>query len=213
MAKQESIQDELIRHTLEVSHMERDDVRTRHAKEWSIGIGAYHDIYRRVQELESAMRHGVAPAIQHIMKHLERYDERDSIPGAASAAYGWQSEVRGVTNTFENMLEVFDDLEKRLSCYVDLTKQVSELLKLARTLGNRNVRDAVLTLHDALRGTYSEDLTSTQVKAMQNAINHLYDLNLTREQVRALDRELRNSGLETIPSDKFVSMHSEQRRA
>lgn len=191
----------------------RRHIGTRDTKTWSIGVGAYYDLVHRVKNLEGAMKYGVAPTMQHMMRLLERYGERDTIPGAASLAYEWLSQLTKVMNTVENMLKVFNDLEERLSCYVDLTQQVSELLKLARSLGNRNVRDAVLTLHDALRGTYSEDLTNTQVEAMQNAINHLYDLNLTREQVRALDRELRNSGLETIPSDKFVSMHSEQHRA
>ena len=209
MAKKESIQeDQEFTNTVEMFY------RKLYTKEWVIGEGAYLDLAHRVENLEDTMRHGISPFIRYMMGLLRQYyEERDTIPGAASAAYEWQSQLREVTNTVENMLEVFDDLEKRLSCYVDLTKQVSELLKLARTMGNRNVRDAVLTLHDALRGTYSEDLTNTQVEAMQNAINHLYDLNLTREQVRALDRELRNSGLETIPSDKFVGMHSEQHSA
>ena len=214
MAKKEPIQeDQEFINTEEMFYPQlRAYAGTRYKKRWAIGIGAYLDLVHRIENLEDTMSHGVSPAIRHMMKLLQRYDERDAIPGAASPAYEWHSRLRAVTNTAENMPKVFDDLEKRLSCYVDLTQQVSELLKLARSLGNRNVRDAVLALHDALHGTYSEDLTSTQVEAIQNAINHLYDLNLNREHVRALDRELRKSGLETIPSDKFVGMYSEQRR-
>jgi len=206
MAKQESIQDELLRHTLEVLYMERDDVRTRHAKEWSIGIGAYHDIYRRVQELESAMRYGVAPAIQHLMKHLERYDERDSIPGAASAAYEWQSEVMRTMDTVTNMLNTFDGLGTRLSCYVKLIEHSSELLKLARGMGNRHLRESVLTLHDALCGTYSEDLTIEQAEAIKDAVSRLKDVKWDRRMVRALDKTLRQQGFETVPSDRFIKV-------
>lgn len=212
MAKGESIQEyQDVSSTVEMFHpMLSRYVRSRRGKRWAIGVGAYLDLVNRVESLESAMKYGVSPTIRYLMKILEQYGERDSTPGAASLAYEWQSHLKEVTTTIENMLRVFDDLEKRLSCYSNLAQQVSELLKIARSLGNRNIRDAVLALHDALHGIYSEDLTSKQVEAIGNAVNHLYDLNLDRESVRALDRELRESGLETIPSDRFVGIYSER---
>lgn len=212
MAKRKSIQEnEALKNTVEMFYPEwRTYVGTEQAKGWSIGIGAYYDLVHRVENLEGALKYGISPTMPYMTQLLQRYGERDAIPAATSLAYEWSSQLREITNTIENMLKVFDDLEQRLSCYANLIQRVNELLKLARSLGNRNNRDAVLTLHDALCGTYSEDLTSTQVEAIDNAINHLYDLNLEREDARALDRELRKSGFETVPSDRFVGMHSER---
>lgn len=215
MAKREPTQEnQEFSSTVEMFYPQwRRYVGTQYPKKWSIGAGAYFDLAHRVAFLEDALKYGISPTIRYIMRIQEQYGERDSIPGAASLAYEWQSQLGKIMNIIENMLKVFDDLEKRLNCYVNLTRQVSELLKLARSLGNRNIRDSVLTLHDAICGTYSEDLTSTQAEAIKDTVQRLYNLDLSREQVRALDRELRKSGLETIPSDRFVGVHSEQHSA
>lgn len=212
MAKYESLinEDEAFTNTVEILYRKsREYVGAKRPVEWAIGAGAYLDLAQRVSYLEVAMKQGVLPTIQNIMKTLERYDQRDTLPGAASAAYEWHSQLTAITDTIENMLKIFDDLDKRLSCYVNLIQQVKELLKLARSVGNRNVRDAVLTLYDALHGVYSEDLVITQAEVVKSAIAHLYNLNLDREQVRALHRQLRKSGFETVPSDRFVGMYRE----
>lgn len=184
--------------------------RVRHAKQWSIGVGAYLDLVRRVDYLEAAMKHGLQPAMREWVRLRERYGERDTIPAAASAAYEWRSQVIKVADIVDNMLVAFEDLERRLSYHVNLIQQVSELLKLARSMGNRNIRDAVLTLHDALSGIYSEDLTSTQAEVIGSIVRRLHDPKWNREQVRALDKELRECGFETVPSDRFVGLYSER---
>jgi len=219
MAKKESIQeDQEFINTVEMFYPQlRADAVTkdpkwyrygapRYTKEWVIGVGAYLDLAHRVRNLEGAMKYGVSPTMQYMMKLLERYDERDSIPGAASAAYEWQSEVMRTMDTVTNMLNTFDGLETRLSCYVKLIEHSSELLKLARGMGNRHLRESVLTLHDALCGTYSEDLTIEQAEAIKDAVSRLKDVKWDRQMVRALDKTLRQQGFETVPSDRFIKV-------
>jgi len=184
---------------------------TAPSKEWPFGIGAYYELVHRVQRMEDSMR-GMAPMLRHIAKEMERNELKDSIPAAASVEYEWRNAVLRTIETVTSMLNTFDELVTRLSCYVKLIEHLKELLKLARGMGNRYLIGSVLTLHDALCGTYSEELTSKQAEAIEGVLNQLYDLNLTHEQVRALDRQLRKSGLETVPSDKFVGLHREQSR-
>lgn len=206
MAERESTRDdELIGSTVEMfcSNWLRHP-STVHAKEWAISIGAYYDIIRRLQQMESTVWHGMAPTIRHIMKELERYDLKDTIPAAASAEYEWHSEVMRTIDTVTSMLNTFSDLETRLSYHVKLIEHSKELLNLARGTGNRYLREAVLTLHDALCGTYSEDLTIEQVEAIKNAVSQLQDIKWDRQMVRALDRALRQQGFETVPSDRFI---------
>lgn len=219
MAKKESIQEdqefintvEMFYPQLRADAVTKDPkwyryVAARHTKEWGIGVGAYLDLAHRVRNLEGAMKYGVSPTIRYMMKLLEQYDERDSIPGAASAAYEWQSEVMRTMDTVTNMLNTFDGLETRLSCYVKLIEHSSELLKLARGMGNRHLRESVLTLHDALCGTYSEDLTIEQAEAIKDAVSQLKDIKWDRQMVRALDKTLRQQGFETVPSDRFIKV-------
>lgn len=191
---------------------------------WDTGVGAYRKPYdfnelkQRLECLEEFMELGMKPAILDILRtlmrhdqYLKKYDVSDTMPAASSPAYEWYSQLKKVTYTIENMLDVFDDLNNRLGCYVSLIQQIKDMLKLARSLGNKNAREAVLILHDALCGTYSEDLTRSQVETIKNVANYLDDLDLTRDEVRALDRDLRESGLETVPSDRFVGAYSEKR--
>ncbi|MGB2798914.1 MAG: hypothetical protein WBC82_03615 [Dehalococcoidia bacterium] len=182
-----------------------------HEIKWDIGVGAYYDLIHRVENLEGAVKFIVPSRISTLKRVFEQYDVKDTMPAASSPVYEWHTQLNKVADIVENILEIFDDLDKRLNCYINLIKQVKDLLKLARSLENRNVRDVSLALHDAIHGTYSEDMTIKQVKAIQSIVKNLYDLNLSREQVRSFDRDLRKSGLETVPSDRFIGAYSEQR--
>lgn len=207
MVERESRQsDELIKNSAEMIYHRHHGIVL--GKEWAIGIGAYYDLTYRLKHLESIVWHVMAPTIGDIMKILERYDLKDTIPAAASVEYEWQSEALRTMGTVTNMLDAFDELETRLSCYVKLIERLEELLKLARGMGNRHLREAVLTLHDALCGTYSEDLTIEQAATIKDAVGQLGDTEWDREKVRALDRALRQQGFETVPSDRFIRLDS-----
>lgn len=177
-------------------------------EEWDIETPAYYydNLVYRVQSLENILLHGMAPAMRDIYKKLERYEQEDTIPPAASVEYEWQSVVLRTIETVTNMLNSFDELETRLSCYVKLIERLEELLKLARGMGNRHLREAALTLHDALCGTYSEDLTIKQATTIKDAVGQLEDTEWDREKVRALDRTLRQQGFETVPTDRFIKV-------
>lgn len=206
MAERESTQNELLRNTEEmVTYRLSSYSSTARAKEWSIGIGAYYDLEGRLRRLERTVFREMPRAMQYIMmRELERYGLKDTIPPAASAEYEWHSEVMRTKETVTNMLNTFDELETRLSYHVKLIEHSDELLELARAMGNRYLREAVLTLHDALCGTYSEDLTTEQVKAIEHIVSRLQEIKWDRQAVRALDRTLRQQGFETVPSDRFM---------
>lgn len=171
------------------------------------------DLTRRVELLENRMEYGVRPMLALVARHMELANvEKDTIPAAASAEYEWEDQVRKIVSTTEKMLSAFEDLEIRLKYYNSLIDQTRELLKLTRFIGEPTLRSAVLVVHDALCGVYSEDLTRTQAELIVSALDRLENLEWDREMVRALHRELRASGFETIPSDKHVDLYSERIR-
>lgn len=169
----------------------------------------------RVETLESKMEYAIRPALSKMAMLMERYGERDAIPAASSAEYEWQERAGKIVKTVEDFLATYqdNDLEKRLACHVTLLEQLRDLLKLARAIGDRNLRDAVLMLHDALSGQYSEDITGTQAQVIEDAVYQLQDLDWEKEQVRNLHKELRASGCETVPSDRFVGLYRERSKA
>lgn len=184
-------------------------------EQWDTEIPAHihhhKDLDYRVQHLENIVLHAVAPTMRSMymkLERLERYEQKDTIPAAASVEYEWQSVVLRTIETVTNMLNSFDELETRLSYYVKLIERSEELLKLARGMGNRHLREAALTLHDALCGTYSEELTIKQATTIKDAVGQLEDTEWDREKVRALDRTLRQQGFETVPSDRFIRLDS-----
>ncbi|MBI2303167.1 MAG: hypothetical protein HYU86_00270 [Chloroflexi bacterium] len=149
------------------------------------------------------MSHSIQPVLEKFSRALEHYPERDPFPAAASGEYDWWKQLRKMSNTVGRIRGVFEDLHERLRVYVELTDQSEQLLRLARATGSRHLREAALFLHDAVRGTYSEDLTIAQVEALGSVLETLRDFDLDREKVWAVDQSLRESGFETIPSDKF----------
>jgi len=174
------------------------------------------DLEKRQDLQETQMRHGVQPAIGRLSKafeYLVGHEEKDAAPPAASAEYEWQSEAKKVLKAVEDMTRDFDDLSTRLSHHVAVIERIRELLKLARSMTNRSLRSAVLTVHDALCSIYSENLTLAQTEAAKEAVQRLQNLNWDREMVRALDRTLRDHGFETVPSDKFVDLSHAQRNS
>ena len=105
----------------------------------------------------------------------------------------------------DTMMAEFDDLPVRLSCHVKAIERLADLLKVARSHGNRNLTFAVLTVHDAMYSVYSEDMTDEQAEAVRDAVARLRSMEWDKDTLRGLDRFLRNVGFETVPSDKFVS--------
>ena len=93
----------------------------------------------------------------------------------------------------DTMMAEFDDLPVRLSCHVKAIKRLADLLKVARSHGNRNLTFAVLTVHDAMYSVYSEDMTDEQAEAVRDAVARLRSMEWDKDTLRGLDRFLRNA--------------------
>ena len=212
MAERQSAQDEVWETTKPLFISKKHTYySTVHDEEWVLGSGAYYDLDARIKKLENIYSFlGKSYAVKY-MKLFGRYALEDTIPAASSAEYEWYREVMSTKETVTAMFDTFNELTERLSYYVKLIEHSDELLKLARAMGHRYLREAVLTLHDALCGTYSEDLTIEQIEAIKLIVNQLQDIKWDRQAVRNLDRSLRQQGFETVPSDKFMRSHHERR--
>ena len=172
-----------------------------------VGVDEVQQRLEKVEEhqrrLDTLMIHGVQPAIQQFARMIEGAAERDVLPAASSAQYEWHNRVTITLTTIVDMIKVFDDMSQRLSVHVTLQGQMADLLKLARLMSNPVLVSATLTLHDALYGIYSEDLTLSQAQLLKASVEMLRGVDWDIKDVRALDRTLRKAGFETIPSDKF----------
>ena len=164
------------------------------------------DLIEKRQDLhEFYMQHAIRPALRSLSAESEfRTRVRDKLPASASAEYEWLNEVKPVIGSVEELLEEFEDLSTRLSLHMKLIKRLQDLLEAARETESRYLRSAVLTVYDASRSVYSEDLTAEQVKAIAEAVDSLYSLQWDVDKVQSLDSKLRDVGFETIPSDRFV---------
>ena len=138
-------------------------------------------------------------------RKIEWAGEPDAIPSAASVDYDWMERVDKALCVVDTMMAEFDDLPVRLSCHVKAIERLADLLKVARSHGNRNLTFAVLTVYDAMYSVYSEDMTDEQAEAVRDAVARLRSMEWDKDTLRGLDRFLRNVGFETVPSDKFVS--------
>jgi len=201
--------EERFRHTLGVFNLTSQIIAKRNR--WAgIDLVDMQERDSRLSALEDRMEHTVQPILKQFAKHLEYHPIKDPIPGAASAEYEWLSRITELTKTADQISSSFDDLATRLSCYSTLIDQTNNLLKLARSVGDRHLRTAVLTFYDALCSKYSEDLTRAQFDVIKEVLKQLKNHKWNVETVRTLDKLLRETGFETIPSDKFMSVHSEQ---
>lgn len=174
-------------------------------------LARLEEVPRRLEVLEYLMQHSVQPTLRKVSRFLGHYPERDPLPAAASREYDWRKQLKRMSDTVTLIGQVFEDLHERLRVYVELTDQSEQLLRLARATGSRHLREAALFLHDAVRGTYSEDLTIAQVEALGSVLETLQDFDLDREKVWAVDQKLRSSGFETVPSDKFRALQDVHR--
>lgn len=162
---------------------------------------------KRQEGQEALMRHAIQPTVTKMARLVEEYTGRDSLPAASSAQYELHNRVADILITVENLADVFDDLGERLSSYTLLQKQLRDLLVLCRSVGSRIFRSAVITIHDAIHGAYSEDLTAEHVQVVRGSIERLLEARWDREGLRSLDKTLRVAGFETVPSDKFKYPH------
>ncbi|MCI0441516.1 MAG: hypothetical protein L0177_20630 [Chloroflexi bacterium] len=103
------------------------------------------------------------------------------------------------------LIRDFEGLPERLAHHASLIDQSYELLKLARSM-NRNLKFAVLTLHDALRSVYSEKLTLKQANVIKEAVRLLQTPDWDEDGVRQLSKMLLRAGFETVPSDKSLPL-------
>lgn len=161
----------------------------------------------RQNRIEFHIEHSIRPALAHRVRDIEWYGERDAIPAAASAEYEWKEHTANALGVVDSMMAEFSDLPTRLSYHVKIIERLADLLKVARSHGNRNLTFAVLTVHDATYSVYSEDMTSAQAEVVRDAVARLQNVDWNRDALLDLDRFLRNAGFETVPSDKFVSSH------
>ena len=151
------------------------------------------------------MEHAVRPALAKLVRY---HEERDPLPAAASAEYEWQREAKKVLKVADDLIVDFDDLQIRLSQHVAITEKIGALLKVARSMNDKNLRSAVLTVQDALYSVFSENMTLEQAESIRQVLEQLQEINWDRKRVRELDKSLRNAGFETVPSDSFVSSYN-----
>ena len=164
----------------------------------------------RIAELERRADHQdllnemvFRPMVSKMARVIEGVPNSVEAPAAASARYDLNLKLRQALSVSEKVIGEFDDLSARLSYYTDLQRQLAELVKLARARSNKDLRDALLTLHDASYSVYSENLTISQMELLCHWINQVHDGRVDRENVRNLDKALRDAGYETIPTDRF----------
>lgn len=157
----------------------------------------------RQERQEHLMQYAIQPVLKKMARVVEYTSAMDELPAAASAQYEIHSQVSECVSTIEELSTVFQDLRERLSIYTVLQEQFRELLKSSRVTGNKNFRNGVLTIYDAIHGIYSENLTIEQVQVLHDSIQRLSTVNWERDEVRSLDESLRKVGFETVPSDQF----------
>ena len=95
------------------------------------------------------------------------------------------------------------DPDERLNDYVLLVSKLKDLIDKSRTIENRFFFRAVLMIYDALCCMYAEELTQEQLTTIQTCVVKLQEPDWDKDKLRSLDRQLRTSGFETVPSDRF----------
>ncbi len=168
----------------------------------------------RLKKLENIVYDGMPPLMRYFYKQIREQEAmilelrrdkwKEATPSMSSIEYTWGVAIDKTVGIAANMVDSFTDLSTRLSCYVQLIKGCEELLNLARAMGNRGLREAMLTLHDAICGIYSEELTVEQGTTIKEVLETLRNIDWDSAKVRELDSLLRQRGFETIPSDRFT---------
>ena len=128
------------------------------------------EVDERLERLEASMEHAVRPALAKLVRY---HEERDPLPAAASAEYEWQREAKKVLKVADDLIVDFDDLQIRLSQHVAITEKIGALLKVARSMNDKNLRSAVLTVQDALYSVFSENMTLEQAESIRQVLGML----------------------------------------
>lgn len=172
-------------------------------------VSRFEELENKVQRHDNLLEHGIRPALGKLVAQFEGYWQRDALTPAASADYEWYIIARKAFEAAAKILDDFEELDARLGHYCKVIDRLERLLELARSMNNRYLRQAVLTLQDAIRGKYSEDWTFEQAETIKRAAERLQSVDWNIEAVRNLDKDLRKSGFETVPSDQFPSSRGE----
>ncbi len=159
------------------------------------------NIHARLDNLETAFEHAIRPTIAAMARHI--WSEKDTLPPASSIEYELFDKLAELQDVVRAIIDHYSDQDERLNYYVLLISRLKDIIDKTRTFKNRFFSRAVLMLYDSLSCMYSEDLTQEQLKTIYVSIVTLQEPDWDKNKLRALNKHLRSSGFETIPSDRF----------
>ncbi len=93
-----------------------------------------------------------------------------------------------------------DTVEARLDVAVHLKNTLQRAIEIARALGRRMYKHALVVLYEAVRNTYAEELSDESWDALSDAAASLQDLDISRDEVRELAAGLRGAGFQPFPT-------------
>lgn len=99
-----------------------------------------------------------------------------------------------------NILDNFDDFDKRLDNIVQLKNEMLELIKYFDINNNINLKDIIILIYGALNNVDVINLTKEQIIALINVINMLKANNITEGAFNSIDNILLESNMDFIPS-------------
>jgi hypothetical protein len=114
-----------------------------------------------------------------------------------------QALLNRLDDATQELVSVFEDWDRRLSCTLKIEKVLSDFEKELRQNPNKFFRWTVNNLHDAIRFNYAEDLTMAQVDAFRNVVLMLKkgEQPTSSEEYRRIRRSLRDASLSLLPVD------------
>ena len=123
-----------------------------------------------------------------------------------------QSPLVRLDNATHELLDVFEDWDRRLACTLKIEELLSGIEKEIRHNPNKFFRWIVNNLHDAIRFNYAEDLTMGQVHALRTVILMLKkgEQPTSSEGYRRTRRILRDANLSLLPVNDRNDRSSEE---
>lgn len=159
------------------------------------------NMHRRLEYLETVYEHGVRPTLAAMAKHM--WSEKDVLPPASSVEYELFDRLAEIENIARVIIDHYADLDERLNDYVLLVSKLKDFIDKTHTIENRFFFRAVLMIYDALCCMYAEDLTQERLTTVYTCVVKLQEPEWDKDKLRSLDKQLRASGFETVPSDRF----------
>ena len=150
----------------------------------------------QVEELRRAAAHGDALRAAWLPQSHTSWSAIHFMPAVPFDI----SDVVGRAMSLLDQARAAQEPEDKLDAIIGLKKAMDEGTSLAERTHLRAHKHAFTLIRSVLDSTYAEDLTSEQLSAIAEALDHLQDDPLSDEDLRAIAAGLRKAGLTIVPT-------------